>query len=36
LRRFRRDYRAKLSVNLDFAKVLMEVAAENFEEAIRV
>jgi hypothetical protein len=36
MRRFKRDYRVKLSMDLDFAKVLMEAAAENFEEVVRV
>jgi hypothetical protein len=36
LKRFKRDCRVKLSVDLDFAEVLIEAAAENFEEAVRV
>jgi hypothetical protein len=36
LRRFKRDCWVKLSVDLDFAKVLMEAVAKNFEEVVRV
>jgi hypothetical protein len=36
LRRFKRDWRAKLSVDLDFAKVSMEAMVEKFEEVVRV